>query len=49
MSESWFENMDNGELTGLISVDNRKAFDSIDHKILYRKMQDQFGVQDLEL
>ncbi|CAB4006271.1 Hypothetical predicted protein, partial [Paramuricea clavata] len=41
--------MDNGEITGLISVDIRKAFDSIDHKILLRKMQDQFGGQDFEL
>ena len=41
--------MDNGEITGLISVDIRKAFDSIDHKILLRKMQDQFGVHDFEL
>ncbi|CAB4025021.1 Hypothetical predicted protein, partial [Paramuricea clavata] len=49
MSDNWFENMDNGEITGLISVDIRKAFDSIDHKILLRKMQDQFGVQDFEL
>ncbi len=43
MSDNWFE------VTGLISVDIRKAFDSIDHKILLRKMQDQFGVQDFEL
>ena len=49
MSDNWFENMDNGEITGFISVDIRKAFDSIDHKILLRKMQDQFGVQDFEL
>ncbi|CAB3993174.1 Hypothetical predicted protein [Paramuricea clavata] len=49
MSDNWFENMDNGEITGLISVDIRKAFDSIDHKILLRKMQDQFCVQDFEL
>ena len=49
MGDNWFENMDNGEITGLISVDIRKAFDSIDHKILLRKMQDQFGVQDFEL
>ncbi len=34
MSDNWFENMDNGEITGLISVDIKKAFDSIDHKIL---------------
>ena len=49
MSDNWIENMDNGEITGLISVDIRKAFDSIDHKIQLRKMQDQFGVQDFEL
>ena len=49
MSDNWFENMDNGEITGLISVDIRKAFDFIDHKILLRKMQDQFGVQEFEL
>jgi hypothetical protein len=49
MSDNWFENMDNGEITGLISVDIRKAFDSIDHKILLRKMQDHFVVQDFEL
>ena len=49
MIDNWFENMDNGEITGLISVDIRKAFDSIDHKILLRKMQDQFGVQDFAL
>jgi hypothetical protein len=49
MCDNWFENMDNGEITGLISVDIRKAFDFIDHKILLRKMQDQFGVQNSEL
>lgn len=49
MNDKWLENMDNGELTGLISVDIRKAFDSIDHKILLRKMQEQFGIQGLEL
>ena len=41
--------MANGEITGLISVDIRKTFDSIDRKILLRKMQDQFGVPDSEL
>ena len=41
--------MDIREITGLISVDIRKAFDSIDHKILFKEMQDQFGVRNLEL
>ena len=49
MNDKWLENMDNGKLIGLISVDIRKAFDSIDHKILLRKMQEQFGIHDLEL
>ena len=41
--------MDNGERTGLISVDIRKTFDSISHKILLKKMHEQFGVKNLEL
>ena len=41
--------MDNGELTGLISIDIRKAFDSVDHKILLRKMHEHFGIQGLKL
>ena len=41
--------MDIEEIVGLISVDIRKAFDSIDHKILLKKMQEQFGIRDLEL
>ena len=41
--------MNNGEITGLISVDIRKAFDSFDHKILFKKMQEQFGVRNMEL
>ena len=49
MSDNWLENMDNGKLTGLISVDIRNSFDSIDHKILIRKMQEKFGVHSLEL
>ena len=49
MSDNWLESMDIGEIIGLISVDTRKAFDSIDHKILLKKMQEQFGVRVLEL
>ena len=49
MSDNWLESMDIGEITDLISVDIRKAFDSIDHEILLKKMQEQFGVRNLEL
>ena len=38
-----------GEITGLNSVDIRKAFDSTDHKILLKKMQEQLGFRNLEL
>ena len=36
-------NMDAGLLTGAIFVDFRKAFDTIDHKILFEKLQ-LFGI-----
>ena len=49
MCDNWLEKMDNGKLTGLISIDIRKAFDSIDHKILLRKMHEHFGIQGLQL
>ena len=49
MCDNWLEKMDNGELTGLISIDIRKVFDSIDHKILLRKMHEHFGIQGLKL
>ena len=49
MSDNWLENMDIREIRGLISVDIRKTFDSIDHKILFKEMQEQFGVRNLEL
>ncbi len=44
-----YENMDNGQLSGIVFLDIRKAFDSIDHNILLHKLEDQFGVSDIEL
>ncbi|CAB3984784.1 Hypothetical predicted protein, partial [Paramuricea clavata] len=41
--------MDDGKITGLISMDIKKAFDSIDHEILMSKMKNQFGIYDDEL
>ncbi len=41
--------MDEGKITGLVSLDIRKAFDSINHQILLLKMKNLFGIQDSEL
>ena len=37
MCDQWLENMDNGMLNGVVFLDIRKAFDSIDHSILLKK------------
>ena len=44
-----YENMDNGELNGVVFIDIRKAFDSINHNIPLRKMKEQFGISNIEL
>ena len=38
--DAWYENMDNGELNGVVIIDIRKAFDSINHNILLHKMKE---------
>jgi hypothetical protein len=38
MCDNWYESMDNGKLTGVVFLDIRKAFDSIDHVILLEKL-----------
>ena len=47
MCDNWYENMDNGKLTGVVFIDIRKAFDSIDHAILPQKLA-YYGVSQLE-
>ena len=42
MCDEWIENMDDGKLTGVVFLDIRKAFDSINHKILLKKTNDHF-------
>ena len=38
MCNIWYNNLDNGELTGVVLIDIQKAFDSIDHEILLKKL-----------
>ena len=47
MCDNWFENMDNGKLTGVVFLDIRKAFDSIDHEILLEKLK-FYGITGVE-
>ncbi|CAB4005897.1 Hypothetical predicted protein [Paramuricea clavata] len=49
MCDTRYEKMDNGQLSGVVFLDIRKAFDSIDHTILLQKMNDQFGIKNVEL
>ena len=49
MCDTLYENIDNGELNGVVFLDIRKAFDSINHTILLHKMKVQFGITNVEL
>ena len=49
MCDKWLENMDNGKLKGVIFLDIKKAFNSINHGILLNKMKIRFGISSIEL
>ena len=36
MCDNWYENMDSDKLTGVVFIDIRKTFDSIDHGMLLK-------------
>ena len=44
----WLMNIDNGSMNSVVFLDIRKAFDTIDHQILIKKLS-QYGIQDDEL
>ena len=39
LSETWKLNIDNGKVVGVIFIDFRKAFDSVNHEVLSYKLQ----------
>ena len=39
LSETWKRNIDNGKVVGVILIDFRKAFDTVNHNILHQKMK----------
>ena len=49
MCDQWLENMENSKLNGIVFLDIHKAFDSINNKVLIKKMNDQFGTLGVEL
>ena len=46
-TNDWYLNIDKGKYTGLVFIDLKKAFDTVDHKILLQKMN-MHGVTGLE-
>ena len=49
MCDDWLENMDDGKLYGVVFLDIKKAFDSINHDILLNKMNEHFGISGMKL
>ena len=48
MSDDWYNGLDLGKLVGLVFIDLKKAFDTVDHEILCKKLQ-LYGAQQREL
>ena len=48
MSDDWYNGLDLGKLVGLVFIDPKKAFDTVDHDILCKKLE-LYGVQQREL
>ena len=47
-TDDWYSGLGNGQLVGLVLIDRRKAFDTVDHNILSQK-REQYGLLGKEL
>ena len=48
MSDDWYNGLDLGKLVGLVFIELKKEFDTVDHDILCKKLE-LYGVQQREL
>lgn len=48
MIDDWIENISSNTFTAICSFDVKKCFDTIDHKLLLKKMQ-LYGIEEYEL